>query len=127
MYEFWSRGPHWGIKNEKEWPMSRLECLLTESKNVSSKIYYNSIESYVEPVESFSKFFSRKKLNKITSLEYKFLYKCKRKDQTDLLQPAKLYLIKAMQKESFCRELSFLKNSTKSKTPFLVKKTSMSS
>ena len=52
------------IKNEKEWPTSRLKCLSTESKNtVSSKIYYNSIESYVGPVGSFSKFSSLKKLN----------------------------------------------------------------
>ena len=30
MYEFWSHGPHWVIKDEKEWPSSRLECLSTE-------------------------------------------------------------------------------------------------
>ena len=102
--------------------MSRLECLSIESKNtVYSKIYYNSIGSYVESVVSFSKFSSWKKLNKVTSLVYKFLYKCKRRDQTDHLLPAKLYLIKTMQKESFCWELSFLKDSTKSKTPPLVK------
>ena len=75
----------------------------------------------MEPVVFVSKFSWWKKLNKATSLVYKFLYKCKRKDQTDHLQAAKLYLIKAMQKESFCRELSSLKDSTKSKTPSLVK------
>ena len=122
VYEFWSHEPHWVIKDEKEWPTSRLECLSTESKNtVSSKIYYNIIESYVEPVVSLSKFSSWKKLTKVTSLAYKFLYNCKRKDQTDHLQPIKLYLIKTMQKESFCRELSFSKDSTKSKIPSLVK------
>ena len=47
--------------------------------------------------------------------------KCKRRGQTDHLQPSKLYLIKTMQKESFCRELSFLHDSTKSKTSNLVK------
>ena len=85
MYEFWSHGPHWVIKDKKEWPTSRFECPSTESKNsVSSKIYYNCIELYVEPVVSFSKFSSWKKLNKATSLVYKFPYKCKGKDQTDI-------------------------------------------
>ena len=116
MYEFWSHRTHWVIKNEKEWPTSRLECLSTESNyTVSSNIYYNSIESYVEPVVSFSKFSSWEKLNKVTFLVYKFLYKCKRKAQTDHLQPAKLYLIKTMLKKSFCWELSFLKDSKKVK------------
>ena len=119
MDEFWSHGPHWVIKDDKEWSTSRLGCLSTESKNtVSSKINYNSIESYVEPVVSVSKFSSWKKLNKVSSLVYKFFYKCKRRDH---LQPAKVYLIKTMQKESFCCELSFLKDSTKSKTSSSVK------
>ena len=30
MYEFWSHRPEWVIKDEKEWPTSRLECLSTE-------------------------------------------------------------------------------------------------
>ena len=33
MYEFWFYGLHWVIKDEKEWPTSRLECLSPESKN----------------------------------------------------------------------------------------------
>ena len=74
----------WVIKDEKEWPTSRLESQFTESKNtVSTRIYYNRIVS-------FSKFSNWKKLNKVTSLVYKFLYKCKRRDQTDRLQPEKM-------------------------------------
>ena len=113
MYAFWSNGPHWVSKDEKEWPTCRFECLSTALKILfPQKIYNISKESNVEPVISFSKFSSWKKLNKVTSLVYKFLYKYKRKDQTDHLQPAKLYLINTMQKENFCRELSFLKDST---------------
>ena len=95
MNEFWSHGPHWVIKNEKEWPTSKLECLFTESKTtVSSKFFYNSIKSYEELIW--------KKLNEVTSLVYRFLYKCKGRDQTDHPQSGKLYLIKTMPKENFC-------------------------
>ena len=30
MYKFWYHGPHWVIKDEKEWPTSRLECISIE-------------------------------------------------------------------------------------------------
>lgn len=115
--QFWNCGPTWISHDRSNWPTYSLNCLSEISKakvqtNVNLALDQTAV--VLEPLLPCENFSNLHKLHRVTGYVLKFIFKCRKVDK-DPNQEAKLYWLKQMQKESFSKEIHFLKETPSDK------------
>ncbi|MEO0900443.1 MAG: hypothetical protein AAFY71_28800, partial [Bacteroidota bacterium] len=119
-FELWMYGPSWLKLPSTEWPKGQLGCIPLSVRDslVSAAVEPCITNSCPLDVKKFSSF---SKLISFTSYVFKFINKC-RKREDDPMDSAVGYLVKQMQESEFARELAYLKDPSSEEAPPLVTK-----
>lgn len=118
--EMWFHGPKWLLSNESEWPKLKINSPPDDKLEVKQGVFINAIQTQADTIEPklLLKFNSFYELIRISSLVFRFIFNCRRKEtlrySKDIitrneLNRAEIFWAKYVQEIHFKTEVNSLK------------------